>query len=80
MRVIGGLAGLLVALHDDDLDDGHLVHAQHAVRIEVALLRPAGLQRDLAVQRGGQAVSGGVRLGQRSVEIAKWKALQDMAA
>src|SRR5262245_38832056 len=45
----------LGALHHVDLDDRHLVHPQHPVRVEVPLLDAAVAQRNLAVQRGRSA-------------------------
>src|SRR5882672_4664730 len=46
----------VAARHDVHLDDGHLVHAQHLVIVEVALLHAALVDRDLALERGGQSV------------------------
>ena len=48
-------ARVLAALDDMHVDVRHLVDAQHAVIVEVGLLHAALLDRDLAVQRGGQA-------------------------
>jgi len=47
---------VLLAVHDVDLDLRHLAHAQHRVAVEVALLDLPVLERDLAVERGGEAV------------------------
>ena len=41
---------------DDRLDRRHLVHAQHAIRVEVRLLDAAVLHRALAVERRRQSV------------------------
>ena len=48
-------AGRLAALDEMDLDRRRLVDAQHAIVVEVALLDAAVLERDLALQRGGEA-------------------------
>src|SRR6266516_5033093 len=47
---------LLGARHHVHLHDGHLVDVHHRVVGEVALLHPAAVDGDLAVQRGGEAV------------------------
>src|SRR6266699_6392220 len=53
-------AALRVATrHDVDLHHGHLGQAEHAVVMEVALLHAALVDRDLAPQRGRQAVHDG---------------------
>src|SRR5215471_5616132 len=49
-------SGRFLARHDVHLDLGHLVHPQHPVVVEVRLLHLAVLERDLAVQGGGQPV------------------------
>src|SRR5262245_10733217 len=49
-------AGRLLARHDMHLDLGHLVHAQHLVVVKVRLLHLSVLERDLSVQRRGEAV------------------------
>src|SRR5437870_7762407 len=41
----------LAALHDVNLDCRRLVHPQHLVVVEIALLDTTALQRDLATQR-----------------------------
>src|SRR2546430_420304 len=46
----------LRARHDMHLDLRHFAHAQHPVVVEVRLLHAAVLERDLAVQRRGEAV------------------------
>src|SRR5258708_35562822 len=38
-----------------DLDDRHLGLAQNLIGVEIALLDPPILERDLAVERGGEA-------------------------
>src|SRR5438445_1331040 len=49
-------AGGFRARHDVHLDLGHFAHAQHAVVVEVRLLDAAVLERDLAIQGGGEPV------------------------
>ena len=46
---------MLAALDDVDLDRRRFINAQHPVIVEVRLLHPAFLDRDLAPQRRGQA-------------------------
>src|SRR5207247_847566 len=47
------------ARHDVHLDRRHAVHPQHRVVVKVALLHPAAVDRDLAVQRRRQAIHNG---------------------
>src|SRR5271166_5859379 len=46
-------ARLFGAVDDMHLDRRRLVHAQDAIGVEICLLHPPVMERDLAVQRGG---------------------------
>src|SRR2546428_309717 len=48
-------SGRLAAFHDVNLDCRRLVHPQHRVIVEIALLDATALQRDLSAERRGEA-------------------------
>src|SRR5438552_3908451 len=49
-------AGIVLRLHDVDIDLRHLVDAEHFVGIEVPLLHAAFVDSDRAFERGGEPV------------------------